>query len=293
MRIQGAWTALVTPFRGGKVDVGALEALVEEQIRGGIDGLVPCGTTGEAPTLSLEEQELVVRTTVSVARGRVPVMAGCGSNDTHKAIELTRLAKRCGAQAALHVMPYYNKPTQEGLVAHMAAILEDAPLPTVVYNVPTRTVTDLLPETLARMARELPDVVGVKEASGNVLRSQKIAELVGDRLAVLSGDDAMTLPILSVGGVGVVSATSNLAPGRVADVCRAWARGDAAGAKKAHFALLPLHEVLFVETSPAPVKAALQLLGRMDDELRLPLVRVTAATRDKLASVLRAQGMLG
>jgi len=293
MKIQGAWTALVTPFRGGKVDVAALEALVEEQVRGGIDGLVPCGTTGEAPTLSLDEHELVVKTTVAAARGRVPVMAGCGSNDTHKAIELTRLAKRCGAQAALHVMPYYNKPTQDGLVAHMAAILKDAPLPTVVYNVPTRTVTDLLPETIARMARELPDVVGVKEASGNVLRSQKIAELVGERLAVLSGDDAMTLPILSVGGVGVVSVTSNLAPGRVADVCRAWAKGDAAGAKKTHFALLPLHEVLFVETSPAPVKAALQLLGKMDDELRLPLVRVTAATRDRVASVLRAQGMLG
>lgn len=293
MKIQGAWTALVTPLRGGKVDVGALEALVEEQIRGGIDGLVPCGTTGEAPTLSLEEHELVVRTTVAVARGRVPVMAGCGSNDTHKAIELTRLAKRCGVQAALHVMPYYNKPTQDGLVAHMAAILKDAPLPSVVYNVPTRTVTDLLPETIARMARELPEVVGVKEASGNVLRSQKVVELVGDRLAVLSGDDAMTLPILAVGGVGVVSVTSNLAPGRVAEVCRVWAGGDATLARKVHFALLPLHEVLFVETSPAPVKAALQLLGKMDDELRLPLVRVSAATRDKLASVLRAQGMLG
>lgn len=291
MRIQGAWTAIVTPLRGGKVDVGALEALVEEQIQGGIDGLVPCGTTGEAPTLSLDEHELVVRTTLAVARGRVPVMAGCGSNDTHKAIELTRLAKRCGAQAALHVMPYYNKPTQDGLVAHMTAILKEAPLPTVVYNVPTRTVTDLLPETVARMARELPDVVGVKEASGNVLRSQKIVELVGERLAVLSGDDAMTLPILSVGGVGVVSVTSNLVPGRVADVCRAWARGDVAGARALHFALLPLHEVLFVETSPAPVKAALQLLGKMEDELRLPLVGVTPATRDKLASVLRAQGL--
>lgn len=273
------------------MDVGALEALVEEQIQGGIDGLVPCGTTGEAPTLSIDEHELVVRTTLAVARGRVPVMAGCGSNDTHKAVELTRLAKRCGAQAALHVMPYYNKPTQDGLVAHMTAILKEAPLPTVVYNVPTRTVTDLLPETVARMARELPDVVGVKEASGNVLRSQKIVELVGERLAVLSGDDAMTLPILSVGGVGVVSVTSNLVPGRVADVCRAWAKGDVAGARALHFALLPLHEVLFVETSPAPVKAALQLLGKMDDELRLPLVRVTPATRDKLASVLRAQGL--
>jgi 4-hydroxy-tetrahydrodipicolinate synthase len=292
MRIQGAWTALVTPMRSGKVDVPRLEELVEEQVKGGIDGLVPCGTTGEAPTLSLEEHELVVKTTVAAAKGRVPVMAGCGSNDTHKAIELTKLAKRCGAQAALHVMPYYNKPTQDGLVAHVAAILKDAPMPTVVYNVPTRTVTDLLPETIARMARELPDVVGVKEASGNVLRSQKVTELVGERLAVLSGDDAMTLPILSVGGVGVVSVTSNLAPGRVAEVCRAWAKGDLATAKKTHFGLLPLHEVLFVETSPAPVKAALQLLGKMDDEVRLPLVRAGAATRDKLASVLRAQGML-
>ena len=292
MRMVGAWTAIVTPLKGGKVDLAALEALVEAQIRGGIDGLVPCGTTGESPTLSLEEHELVVRTTIAAARGRVPVVAGCGSNDTHKAIELTRIAKRLGAQGALHVMPYYNKPTQDGLFALVAAILAEVPLPTIVYNVPTRTVTDLLPDTVARMARELPDVVAVKEASGNVLRSQKIAELVGDRLAVLSGDDAMTLPILAVGGVGVVSVTSNLVPGRVADVCRAWARGDAAEARRLHFALLPLHEVLFVETSPAPVKAALQLLGQMDDEIRLPLVRASAATRERLSVVLRAQGML-
>ena len=157
MRMQGAWTALVTPFQSGQVDVEALESLIEAQIQGGIDGLVPCGTTGEAPTLSLAEHELVVRTTVAVAHGRVPIVAGCGSNDTHKAIELTRIAKAAGADGALHVMPYYNKPTQDGLVAHVAAIAREAPMPTVLYNVPTRTVTDLLPETVARIAREVPD----------------------------------------------------------------------------------------------------------------------------------------
>ncbi|MBI2895129.1 MAG: 4-hydroxy-tetrahydrodipicolinate synthase [Deltaproteobacteria bacterium] len=286
MLVKGALTALVTPFRDGRVDVEALRALVERQIERGIHGLVPCGTTGESPSLTIDEHGLVVRTVVEAVRRRVPVVAGAGSNSTRHAIELTRSCRDAGADAVLHVMPYYNKPTQDGLVAHFTAILREVPMPTMLYNVPPRTATDLLPETVARVAHALPDVFAIKEASGSVLRAQKILELLGDRLAVFSGDDAMTLAVLAVGGSGVVSVTSNVDPAAVAGVCTRWFEGRTEEARQAHFDLLALHEVLFIETSPGPVKAALALRGEIPSEIRLPLVWPSASSVERIRAVL-------
>src|SRR6185369_8238459 len=256
----GVITALVTPFRNDTVDEKALRDLVDDQIANGVDGLVPVGTTGESPTLSFEEHIRVIEIVVQAARKRVPVIAGTGSNATREAIELSREAKRVGADGMLQVTPYYNRPTQDGLYRHFKAIVEAVPLPTIVYNVPGRTACDLLPETIARLC-ELPAIVGVKEATGSALRAAQILAKVGDRLVVLSGDDATAFPLYALGARGCISVVSNVAPSAMSAMWDAAAAGDWKKARELHYKLLPLGEWLFVEPNPIPVKAALAMMG--------------------------------
>ena len=286
---KGAYTALVTPFdASGEIDWAAYEALVERQIAGGVAGLVPCGTTGETPTLSETEQTELVRRTAAVARGRVTVLAGTGSFSTRKTIEASRRALEAGADAVMIVTPYYSKPTQEGLVQHMTTVAASVDAPVVLYNVPGRTSVDLGVEATVRICEAAKNVVATKEATGNVLRCQELKRVLGDRLAVLSGDDALTLPMMAVGATGVISVTSNLLPAAIAEVVRLALAGDFAAARAKHLRLLPVHDAMFIEANPGPIKAALALAGHQRPDLRLPLVGVTAATRDRIAAALAA-----
>jgi 4-hydroxy-tetrahydrodipicolinate synthase len=277
----------VTPMRGDGIDVAALERLVEDQIAGGIDGLVPCGTTGESPTLSHSEHLQVVRIVIAAARGRVPVLAGAGSNSTQEACDLARACKELGADGTLQITPYYNKPTQAGLVAHFTAIAEASGLPMVLYNVPGRTCVDLEPATLARLA-EHPLVVGVKEATGDMHRAARIRELCGEGFSLLTGDDFTVLPFLAVGGNGVISVGSNLFPGLFAGLCRAARENRWDEARALHYRQLPLSRALFSVTSPEPVKAAMAMLGRCEPTIRLPLLPLPDdhPTRAELRRVL-------
>jgi len=282
---EGVFTALVTPFRNDAVDEGALRRLVDEQIAAGVDGLVPVGTTGESPTLTFEEHVRVIKVVVEAAKKRVPVVAGTGSNSTREAIELSQAAREVGADGLLLVTPYYNKPGQDHLYRHFKTVVEAVPLPSIVYNVPGRTACDLLPETLARLC-ELPQIVAVKEATGSALRAMQIIARTGDRLTVLSGEDAVTFPLYALGARGVISVVSNVAPADMAAMWDAAAAGDWARARQLHYKLLPLSEGLFVETNPIPAKAALSMMGRMADELRPPLYPLAVANRDKLRATL-------
>jgi 4-hydroxy-tetrahydrodipicolinate synthase len=281
----GVITALVTPLRNGAVDEEALRRLVDEQIAAGIDGLVPVGTTGESPTLDGEEHLRVVRVVIEQTRKRVPVIAGTGANSTREAIELSREAKKLGADGMLQVTPYYNRPTQDGLYRHFKAIIDEASLPTVVYNVPGRTGCDLLPETAARLC-DLPLVVGIKEATGNLQRASQIISRCGDRLVVLSGDDATAFPLFAVGARGVISVVSNVAPAEFSAMWDAFAAGDWKKARDLHYKLFPLSEGLFVEANPIPVKAALAMMGKIADELRPPLYPLAGANREKVRKIL-------
>jgi 4-hydroxy-tetrahydrodipicolinate synthase len=281
----GVITALVTPFRNGVVDEEALRRLVDEQIAAGVDGLVPVGTTGESPTLDHEEHLRVIQIVIEQARKRVPVIAGTGGNSTREAIDLSRQAKEMGADGMLQVTPYYNKPTQDGLYRHFKAIIEAAPLPTVVYNVPGRTACDLLPETVARLC-DIPQLVGIKEATGNLQRASQILTKVGDRLVVLSGDDATAFPLFAVGARGVISVVSNAAPAEMAALWDTFAAGDWVKARNLHNRLFPLLEGLFVETNPIPVKAALAMMGKISDEIRPPLYPLQGPSREKLRKIL-------
>ena len=287
---QGAITALVTPMRGGQVDYPSLSKLVEEQIASGIDGLVAVGTTGESATLSVSEHVAVIRHVVEVTARRVPVIAGAGGNATAEAIELSQASEAAGADGLLHVTPYYNKPTQEGLYRHYAAIARETRLPIVLYNVPGRTSCDLLPDTVERLA-EIDRVVAIKDAS-DVRRASELIHLVGDRIGVLSGDDATALPIIALGGRGVISVASNVVPRQMAELCRAAAAGDLARARSIHFDLLPLFGLLFAEPSPIPVKTALEIRGLIDGELRLPLCPCSPGLRARLAECLKAKGIV-
>jgi 4-hydroxy-tetrahydrodipicolinate synthase len=285
---SGAFTALVTPFKNGEVDVEALEGLVEFQIVGGINGLVPCGTTGESPTLSEEEDRLVIETVVRVTNGRVPVVAGTGSNNTASAIKYTKMAEEVGADGSLQVAPYYNKPTQEGLFRHYAAIAENTSLPLVLYNIPGRTNVTIAPETMAQLA-EIPNIVGVKESTLSMNMVSDIRRLCGEEFAILSGDDPMTLPLMALGGTGVVSVASNIAPGAVSDMVAAMNSGDLARGRELHYKLLPLIRALSVETNPIPIKAAASLLGLCSDELRLPLVPMSGENLSNLQTVMEGR----
>jgi 4-hydroxy-tetrahydrodipicolinate synthase len=282
---KGVITALVTPFRDDRIDEEALRRLVDEQIRAGIDGLVPVGTTGESPTLSNEEHIRVVEIVVQEARKRVSVLAGTGGNATREAIELTQAAKAVGADGTLQVTPYYNKPTQDGLYRHFKAVADAAPLPMVLYNVPGRTGCDLLPETIARLC-ELPLVVGVKEATGNLQRAAQIMARVGDRLSLLSGDDATAFPFYALGGNGCISVVSNVAPADMAAMWDAAAAGNWNKSRELHYKLFPLSEGLFIEANPIPVKAALAMMGKITDEIRPPLYPLAGAGREKVRKIL-------
>jgi 4-hydroxy-tetrahydrodipicolinate synthase len=289
---SGTFTALVTPFRNGEVDVEALEGIVEFQIQHGVSGLVPCGTTGETPAMSEAEDRVVVGTVVRIVNGRVPVIAGTGSNSTDMAIKYTKMAQEVGADGSLQVAPYYNKPTQEGLYRHFAAIAESTELPLVLYNIPGRTSVTISAETMARLA-EIPNIVGVKDSTLSMNMISDVIRLCGEEFDVLSGDDPMTLPLVALGGRGVISVASNVAPGAVSDMVRAVLEGDWERGRELHYELLPLFRALFVETNPIPVKTAASLLGLCSDEMRLPLVpmegenlRALQETLDRSAHLL-------
>jgi 4-hydroxy-tetrahydrodipicolinate synthase len=289
---SGTFTALVTPFRNGEVDVEALEGMVEFQIQHGVSGLVPCGTTGETPAMSEAEDRVVVETVVRITNGRVPIIAGTGSNSTDMAIKYTKMAQEVGADGSLQVAPYYNKPTQEGLYRHFAAIAESTKLPLVLYNIPGRTGVTISAETMARLA-EIPNIVGVKDSTLSMNMISDVIRLCGEEFDVLSGDDPMTLPLVALGGRGVISVASNVAPGAVSDMVRAVLEGDWERGRELHYELLPLFRALFVETNPIPVKTAASLLGLCSDEMRLPLVpmegenlRALQETLDRSAHLL-------
>jgi 4-hydroxy-tetrahydrodipicolinate synthase len=280
--------AMVTPFADGKVDYDALRKLIEFQIAGGAQGLVPCGTTGESPTLNYEEHHQVIEFTVQRAAGRVPVIAGTGSNSTAEAIDLTRHAKACGADACLIVNPYYNKPTQQGMFEHVARVAEIG-LPIVLYNIPGRCGVALTAETVARMYEEIEMVVAVKEATGSLDVSSEIA--AGCDITILSGDDSLTLPICSVGGRGVISVLANILPAEVRKLWDYIANSDLAEACTQHLRLFPLFRGMFVETNPIPIKAALAMAGMIRDELRLPLTVLSKPHRPGLAKLLKEFGV--
>ncbi len=282
---HGAIVAIVTPFRNGKLDAPALKKLVEFQIAGGTDGIVPCGTTGESPTLTYEEHERVIDLVIAAAAGRVPVIAGTGSNNTKEAILLTRYAKKAGADGALVITPYYNKPTQEGLYRHFRAVAEAADIPMVLYNVPGRTGVNMTADTVARLSA-VPNIVGVKEASGNLNQVSEILRRVPKTFCVLSGDDGLFFPMLALGAKGVISVASNVAPRLVADLYDSFVMGEISRAREIHFRLWPLFHALFIETNPIPVKTGLALMKRIRDEIRLPLCPMSEANRKVLAKAI-------
>jgi 4-hydroxy-tetrahydrodipicolinate synthase len=282
---SGAFTAMVTPFRNGEVDVEALEGMVEFQIQNGIHGLVPCGTTGETPALSEAEDRVVIETVVRIANGRVPVVAGSGSNSTDMAIKYTKMAEEAGADGSLQVAPYYNKPTQEGLFRHFAAVAENTSLPLVLYNIPGRTSVTINADTIGRLA-EIPNVVGVKESTLSMNMVSDIRALCGEEFAILSGDDPVTLPLMALGGVGVISVASNVAPAAVSDMVRNLLDGNWERGRELHYALLPLFRALFVETNPIPVKTAASILGLCSDEMRLPMVPLSGENLAMLQQVM-------
>ncbi len=282
---HGAIVAIITPFRNGRLDVPALKKLVEYQIRNGTSGIVPCGTTGESATLSFEEHERVIDVVLETADGRVPVIAGTGSNNTKEAVLLTRYARKAGADAALLITPYYNKPTQKGLVAHFTAVADASDIPIVLYNVPGRTGVNMTADTVARLA-EVKNIVGVKEASGNLSQICDILQSTPRTFCVLSGDDGLYFPMLALGAKGVISVASNIVPKEMADLYDAFALGQVARAREIHFRLWPLWQALFIETNPVPVKTALAMKGMVREEFRLPMCGMTDANRKVLAKVL-------
>ena len=288
---QGSIVAIVTPFKNGKVDEEAYRRLIEFQIKNGTSGIVPCGTTGESATLSFEEHNRVIEIAVDAVRKRVPVIAGTGGNSTAEAIELTAHAKKVGADATLQVVPYYNKPTQEGLYLHFKAIAKAVPLPQVLYNIPGRTGVNMLPATVARLA-ELREVVAVKEASGDLGQMAEVVRLAGRKVTLLSGDDNLTLPVLAIGGKGVISVIANIAPKDSANLVKAWQEGKIEQARKLYYKLLPLCQAMFYETNPIPVKTALSLMGKVEGEMRLPLCPMAPANLEKLKAALKAYGLV-
>lgn len=283
---KGSIVAIVTPFKNGAVDVETLRQLVEFQIEGGTDAIVPCGTTGEASTLDYDEHLLVVKTVVEQVNKRVPVIAGTGSNSTAEAIELTQLAKEAGVDGCLLVTPYYNKPTQEGLYLHYKAVAEAVAIPQILYNVPGRTGVNLLPETVARLA-PTKNIVAIKEATGSLQQASEVLALCGDQIDVLSGDDFITFPMMACGAKGVISVLANIMPKAVGDLTDAYYAGDLATARKLHLDTLKISNAMFIESNPVPVKTALGLMGKCSDEVRLPLAPMSAANKAKLETIMK------
>ena len=287
----GAMVAIVTPFKRGAVDEEGLRQLIEFQIENGTKAIIPCGTTGESATLSHKEHQRVIEITVEQVKGRVPVIAGTGSNNTVEAIQLTAHAKKVGADGVLMISPYYNKPTQEGLYQHFKKVAEEVPIPIVLYNIPGRTAVNMEPSTIARLA-EIGNVVGVKEASGSMKQITDIIQLCGDKLTVVSGEDFLTYPLMAVGGKGVISVVSNVAPRDMADLCDLCLAGKWDEARTLYYRLLPLCHAMFYETNPAPVKAALEMMGKVSAEVRLPLAPMFEMNRTKLRKDLKEYGLL-
>ena len=288
---SGSIVAIVTPFRNGQVDEEAYRGLIEFQIENGTSAIVPCGTTGESATLSMEEHSRVIEICVDAVGKRVPVIAGTGGNSTWEAVELTRHAKEAGADASLSVTPYYNKPTQEGLYQHFKTIATEVSFPIVLYNVPSRTSVNMLPETVARLA-ELKEIVAIKEASGSISQMTEIVVKCGDSIVLLSGDDGVTLPLLSVGGKGVISVVANIAPKQSAEYVGAFLEGRYEQAQKLFLELFPLCQAMFIETNPLPVKTALAFMGKIQEEFRLPMCEMAPASKTKLETVLQQFGLI-
>ncbi|HNQ90504.1 MAG TPA: 4-hydroxy-tetrahydrodipicolinate synthase [Verrucomicrobiota bacterium] len=292
LSFRGTHTALVTPFRNGRVDEEAFARLIRAQIRGGVDGIVPVGTTGESPTLGFEEHVEVIRLAVRLADRKVKVIAGTGGNSTEEAIFLTQAAAEAGADASLQVAPYYNRPSQEGLFQHFRAIARSARLPMVLYNIPGRCGVEIAVETVQRLAAACPGIVGIKEAGGNADRVSQLRGALGREFTILSGDDSLTLPFMAVGAEGVVSVASNVIPRPVTTMVRAFLAGRLAEALRLHARYYPLFKDLFIETNPVPVKTALAMMGWMAEDVRLPLAPLRPASRERLEATLRACGLL-
>lgn len=288
---KGAITALVTPFKNGNLDVNALKKLIEFQVEKGINGILPCGTTGEAPTLSYEEHKKVIELTVKYVKKRVPVIAGTGANSTEEAIELTEFAKKAGADGALLVCPYYNKPSQEGLYRHFKKIAETVDIPIILYNIPGRTGINMLPETVVRLSK-IPNIVGIKEASGSLEQVTEIIKNTDKDFVVLSGDDTLTLPMLSLGGRGVISVASNIIPDRITKMVSLYLNKKVEEARKIHYEYYDFMKAMFIETNPVPVKTAMGMMKMIDPEVRLPLCEMTEANLNKLKAVLQRYNLL-
>jgi len=291
LNLKGSMVALVTPFKNDKVDEGKLKELVEFHIENGTKAVIPCGTTGESATLSLAEHDRVVEVVTKIAKKRITVIAGSGSNNTKEAIRLTRHAKDVGADAALLISPYYNRPTQQGLYLHFKAVADAVDIPIVLYNIASRTGVNIEPETIAELAK-IKNIVGVKEASGNLDQMSRIAQLCGDEFALISGDDSLTLPLMAIGGTGVISVVANIAPKDVADLVDSFLKGDLRHAKKMHYKLLPLIKAMFIETNPIPVKTAIGLMGMIEPGLRLPMCDMKPENLAKLRKALKDYGLL-
>jgi len=288
----GSWVALITPFRDGRVDEAKLRELVDWHVKHGTDGLVPCGTTGESPTLTHEEHKRVVECVCQTARGRLRVLAGSGSNSTAEAIDLTTHAERAGADGALVVNPYYNRPTQEGLYRHFRAVAESVRIPIVLYNIQSRTAVNVETATMARLARDCGSIVGVKEASGNLDQMAQVIAACGPDFSVLSGDDNLTLPLMAIGGHGVISVIANIVPRDVSDMVHAALDGDWKRARELHYRLLPLARAAFMETNPIPIKEAMAMAGMIPAEFRLPMCPMSDANRDRLRDILRQYALV-
>ena len=288
---EGSFVAIVTPFKNGKVDASALRGLIEFHIENGTNGIVPCGTTGESATLNHAEHEEVIRIAVETCKGRIPVLAGTGSNATQEAIELTQRAQKIGADGALLITPYYNKPTQEGLFQHFSAVAKETDIPIILYNVPSRTSINMLPSTVARLS-SVNNIIGIKEASGSLVQVSEIIDSCGQDFEVISGEDPLTWPILAIGGKGVISVTANLVPDKFAKLVDAARTGDVEIAKALHYELLKLNDIMFIETNPIPVKAALALMGRIQNEFRAPLCPPTKESLSQLKTVLKAYALI-
>jgi 4-hydroxy-tetrahydrodipicolinate synthase len=288
---KGSIVAIVTPFKKGKVDEKALGDLIEWHIAEGTNAIVPCGTTGESATLDYKEHFRVIEFTIKKVKKRVPVIAGTGANATDETIMITKQAKKAGADGVLLVSPYYNKPTQEGLYRHYKAVAEAVKIPIVLYNVPGRTAVNMLPATVARLA-EIRNIVAIKEATGDMRQVSEVIRLCGDRITVLSGDDFTTLPLMALGGKGVISVSANIVPKLVSRMCALWEKGKFDEARKIHYTLEPLNAAMFIETNPIPVKTALAMMGKIREEFRLPLCEMAPQNRDKLAKVLKESRLL-
>jgi 4-hydroxy-tetrahydrodipicolinate synthase len=289
---KGSIVALVTPFKNNKIDERKLKDLIEFQIKNGTSGIVPCGTTGESATLTTAEHERVIEITIEKVNKRVPVIAGTGSNSTEEAINLTKHAAASGADASLQVAPYYNRPTQKGLYEHFKAVAGSVDIPIILYNIASRTGVNIEPETIAKLSRDCKNIVGVKEASGNLEQMSRIKALCPGDFDLISGDDGLTLPILSLGGTGIISVVANIAPRDVANMVKEFLKGNIAKAQSLHYKLLPLVKAMFIETNPIPVKTAMGFLGMCEPDLRLPMTEMLPENAEKLKKALKEYGLL-